>query len=1178
MKVQDLFVKDIYRKIDGVVKADQDDISVLTRELEEFVVTAEVRNRMSQLFGTIHDSIQSPDDPTNAGSTGVWISGFFGSGKSMLLKILSLIIENSPITLESGTAFPADIVLPKFSGDPLTQAQMEKCCRAGIESVRFNIDSRADSSKGDSAVVDVFFRVFNAHRGRCEQNPHVAEFEDILQSKGQLEDFKHQFENRTGKKWGDLSARYAFYSTEVIESLQAVSGCTPAEAQEQFNNISNLTSITPDHFATKVHQYLSEKGPDARIMFFADEIGQFIGQNGRLMLSLQTITEELGVKTKGRAWVFVTAQEDLESVIGQLGSHKANDFSKIQGRFATKLKLSSSNADEVIQKRLLEKTEEAKATLAPIYKKLNDILRNAISFPNAGITFPKLGDEEDFSIEYPFLPYQFQLVPKIYTAIRQRGATGQHLAEGERSMLSAFQICAKEVAGKDVGVLVPAHLFFETVEGHLEGPVIRAISDAKNKPGFTDFDVNLLKTLFLIRWVEPVKGNIETLVTLSLTHMDEDRASLKAAVEESLLKLEKDTLISRSGENYYFLTNEEQAVDRQIQAVSLQPGHESIFIGKTIFEDVLTNSSKFRYLKNGKDFSLARICDGRPVGASQNPELEIRVISPSDPDYSQFESESKGIMASKSDQCVICVLPDDKELAKEILTLLQVEKFLTTSQSVDDPRETKQIHAERGRENDERRKRVIAALSKAFADSKLFIDGQVHLPKASEAKAIFEECMETLIDKSFNQLGLIKRLSTNALVELKPILRFNDVEKQLVSIESSDNRDAINAVDQRIEILASQHSQIVVSDLVVHYGKRPFGWPEYEVILIIGRLIAASKILLKQDGGIVIPDDAYEPLSKPGKWKQLIVERKAAIGAEDLQRARILAQQLFHGAVSNVGEEAARYIRTELTTWNTRLTSAKSYADQVDRYPGKETIDKATHKIQAILDDQDSNRLITGFLAESAFLTDNQKSISQVLDFYNSQRPAWDKLLAVYESCRPNESAIRNHDEAAATALHELRKIISDPEPYGRIPEANKLAAQIATANEEALNHERQLASQAILEIQESLDKETKNLSEEKAKEVQAPLRYLRESIAQESLASNLNQVRERAATIYNTIVNELTQSKEPDTPPLTIKPIRTVKPTAKTLETPEEVDAYLSDLKTEILNIIQKGEKVQVQ
>ena len=69
MKVQDLFVKDINRKIDGVVKADQDDIAVLTRELEEFVVTAEVRNRMSQLFGTIHDSIQSPDDPTNAGST-----------------------------------------------------------------------------------------------------------------------------------------------------------------------------------------------------------------------------------------------------------------------------------------------------------------------------------------------------------------------------------------------------------------------------------------------------------------------------------------------------------------------------------------------------------------------------------------------------------------------------------------------------------------------------------------------------------------------------------------------------------------------------------------------------------------------------------------------------------------------------------------------------------------------------------------------------------------------------------------------------------------------------------------------------------------------------------------------------------------------------------------------------
>ena len=77
------------------------------------------------------------------------------------------------------------------------------------------------------------------------------------------------------------------------------------------------------------------------------------------MLSLQTITENLGTACGGRAWVVVTSQEDIDAILGEVRASKANDFSKIQGRFKTRLSLSSGNVDEVIQKRLLAKTEPA---------------------------------------------------------------------------------------------------------------------------------------------------------------------------------------------------------------------------------------------------------------------------------------------------------------------------------------------------------------------------------------------------------------------------------------------------------------------------------------------------------------------------------------------------------------------------------------------------------------------------------------------------------------------------------------------------------------------------------------------------------------------------------------------------------------------------------------------------
>lgn len=110
-------------------------------------------------------------------------------------------------------------------------------------------------------------------------------------------------------------------------------------------------------FARIVNEYLDSKGPKHRIIFLADEMGQYIGDSNNMMLNLQTIVEELGVFCRGRAWVLVTSQEDLDSIIKGMGKSRENDFSKIQGRFHTRLNLTSANVDEVIKRRILEKKQ-----------------------------------------------------------------------------------------------------------------------------------------------------------------------------------------------------------------------------------------------------------------------------------------------------------------------------------------------------------------------------------------------------------------------------------------------------------------------------------------------------------------------------------------------------------------------------------------------------------------------------------------------------------------------------------------------------------------------------------------------------------------------------------------------------------------------------------------------------
>lgn len=1175
MLIKQLFEKDIDRRIDGVVKADQLDQESLWIELDEFVVTAEVRRHLLAFFDAVKDSIDAPNDPAVAGRNGVWLSGFFGSGKSMLLKIVSLMMENKPISAHGRTQTPLEFILPKLR-DPLAEQTIAACCGGGVQSVLFNIDAKGEATRGEAAVLDAFFRVFNHHRGRCSVNPDVAEFEDNLHSRGWLQPFINEFDSRCRVKWSGVRA-YTLYTNEISASLQAIGGLSESEAKDLISSIKGMASISPAHFADLVSKHLESIGPKSRILFFADEAGQFIGKSPRLMLSLQTITEELGIKTKGRAWVVVTSQEDLEAVIGDLPEKKSNDFSKIQGRFRTKLKLSSSNADEVIQRRLLTKTGEAALAIQPHYDRLHDILRNAVNFKNSGMTFRQLGDSKGFLDEYPFLPYQFQLLPKIFTAIRKRGATGQHLAEGERSMLDAFQIAAKAVGNKEVGALVPLHGFYPAIESYLEGVVKRTIDQAPSR-GIDQKGVDLLKTLFLIRWVEEVKGNVETLVTLSLTNMDEDRAKLKAEIEASLVKLESETLVNKSGENYYFLTDEEQAVDREIRQVNLQHGEESRSVGRTIFGDILTGQPKHRF-SNGKDFTYARFCDGKPLQSAQGAELEVKVITSFNDEYEMYEGDAKAIMQSKADECLLIILPPDKTLSEEITKSLKVDTYLKASKSADLPRETKRIQEDRGKENGERIRSIITQLQKSFADARFYAGGQKFTPSSLDPAKILAEALESLINGSFSQLGLLKSLTDQPNAKLHTLLKRKDAQGVVVDIETSENREAIAAVKQKIDSMTSLSRQIVVSELVADFGRRPYGWSDGETILIIGSLIAAGQIQLLSQGIVLSPDQCFDPLSKPGYWKQTVIQKKQSLGEQELAQARTLAQSLFHSAVPSPAEDAVRQIRTELTRWQTAMNSAMPFVSQASRYPGKVVVHGILEAINPLLDEKDSKRFIDGFLLASDTLKSLQPKQDQVSGFYSSQRPVWEKMIEIYEKCRHNEAAIRDHDVSADQALAELRTIITSTDPYNRIPEGKMLADKVAAANKAVTEIAREAAKAAITEIQENLDQSITHLEDGEAAKLQEPLLKLKESVDYEEVTGNLSTVRERAAVLYNTIVDQINRmSPVTETQVIKAKPIKTIHPPAKTLETPAEVDAYLEDLKTQILNAIEKGEKVQVQ
>src|SRR5262249_22585411 len=306
---------------------------------------------------------------------------------------------------------------------------------------------------------------------------------------------------------------------------------------------------------------------------------------------------------RGAGSVF-PAREDGVTGVGTMPRRRKEHFPKFRGGFSPPLSLSSGNVDEVIQSRLLAKIPDVKEELATLFKKKGDILKNQLTFKNCGMTFRPFKDGEDFVKNYPFAPYQFQLLQKIFEAIRKAGATGINLAKGERSMLDAFQSAAKAVSVYESGILVPLYDFYPSIESFLDTSVKRTIDQAETNPSLEPFDIRLLQVLFLIRYVDEMKGNVDNLVTLCLDQTDGDRLTLRHKIEESLARLEKETLISRNGENYFFLTNEERDINKEIKTVELSGGEEAKLLGQVIFDDVLKEQKKHRYSVNKMDFDF----------------------------------------------------------------------------------------------------------------------------------------------------------------------------------------------------------------------------------------------------------------------------------------------------------------------------------------------------------------------------------------------------------------------------------------------------------------------------------------------------------------------------------------------------------------------------------------------
>lgn len=1200
MKINELFLKPIDRPINGVIKADQMDEASVWQELEEYVVTKQISDYLGKFFDSYLAAIDKPNDAAITERMGVWVSGFFGSGKSHFIKILSYLLENleahNPLT---GEKRKANLFFDKQKiKDIMLMGDIQRATKDTADVILFNIDAKADSKLDRDAILQVFLRVFNEKLGFSSDAPHVAEMERYLVSKGAYDAFKTAFSESNGSTWNKERDAVDFLRDDIVTALAKSLKMTPESAGTWFDSARDSHRINIEGFAKIVNDYLATKPATHRVIFLVDEVGQFIGSNSQLMLSLQTITEQLGTQCKGRAWVIVTSQEDIDAAIGEANKARSQDFSKIQGRFHTRLSLASSNTDEVIGERLLTKTDAAKAELRKEFTAKGDVINNQLSFVGNSVSLKGYKDADEFAAFYPFAPYQFTLLQKIFESIRKVGATGKHLSRGERSLLDAFQSAAVQNLNKSIDVLIPLYDFYPSIESFIDGMAKRSIDEAPLNPALQKFDVQLLKAMFLIRYIpDIIKPNVDNLAALCIDEIDADKLALKRKIQEALDRLEQQRLVSRNGDLWFFLTNEERDVAREIGHVEVSAAEKSRLLAELVFDEIFNGQTKVRHRDTRADYEFNRLLDGAPWRQA-NQVLSFEVLTPLGDEYERLQSSKCILRSSEGNGRAIVRLGEGDRLDIELALYQQIEKYIISPKADQASASLKRILADRKEENRERRHRLVLQLSNLIAEGEFFAMGQSVAIKAVSPEKVLDDLLNYLITNTYSKLSYLKVRQDDPQAEIRAVLTADSVTAPGLGLGGEEgNALAVKEVREYLNLAASQN-RVLLSDVVDRFAGIPWGWkPEWETVLLIARLFMAGEIKLMLEGADLDPASAIEPLTKAARFKQVSILKRKTADATSLKRARDLYKDLFHKLGREEEDNLVADFRSRLGDWQSDLNGFVLTAS-TPHYPGKAEIENALSRIAQQLAIRDSFAFIEGLLAAKDDWLDMSEDIHDLVNFYKTQISAWRKLLSGLDQFADNRDAL-NKEPQAASALTELIEIRDNLKPYGLISKIEPLLSTVTTVNEQLAKVQRekalQIIDEKIIEVQSRLTEV--NASPDLSNKALLGLQGLKKQLASQTsiaqilyLQTQAGEAMDEAFTLIEVsqvIPVPLGGGSKPQGPGQTSVPppvktthvIRAAEFSSKTyLETEADVDVYVQKLKAALLEAVRSGQIARIQ
>lgn len=1185
MELNRIFKQPVSRPIEGVIKAD--DESSLYVELNEYVLTDEVAKRLEHFLDAYNDY---------HGANGVWVSGFFGSGKSHLLKMLALIMENRSV--DGSTAL--DIFLPKIpKEDELLRAALKKAVAIPSKSILFNIDQKADiiSKSQTDALLSVFVKVFNEMCGYFGKQGYIAHFERDLDSRNQLEAFKASYQQHANKPWERGREQALLESGNIARAYAEITGEDPALAKGILDKYRAQYSVSIEDFSEQVKAWLDKKPANFRLNFFVDEVGQYIADNTKLMTNLQTVAESLATKCQGRAWIIVTAQEDMNSVLGDMNKQQSNDFSKIQARFANRLKLTSADVAEVIQKRLLTKNDTGAALLATTYEQQFNNFKTLFEFADGGQQYSNFRDAEHFTYCYPFVPYQFPLFQAAIRGLSQHnGFEGKANSVGERSMLGVFRDVAIAIDPEPVGQLATFDRMFEGIRGALKSAIQSAINNAERHLG-DEYAVRVLKALFLVKYVKEFKATLRNLSVLMLERFGDDLPAQRKRLEAALNKLEQQTYIQRNGDLYEYLTDEEKDVEEEIKGTEVESTDILKELESLLFDGVI-KQRKIRH-SNGQDYAYTRKMDDRAL--SREHELAIHIVTPLSDNFDNITLQR---MQSMGRDELRVVLPADVRFMQDLTMYKRTEKYIR--QNSNTPQEAvKRILDAKGFQNTERLNDLQVRAKGLLGKATLIINAADVDVSSEDGQTRVLKGFEHLLQSTYPNLRMLRDVPFNE-ADIGSHLR--RMEDGLIA------NDATSLTEPEQELLAFIQGnarggvRTTVKSLIERFERKNYGWYYAAILCNLALLCARGKVEVRQDSNSLERDALERSLRNTNAHASLVLEPQVEFSASQVRALKDFFADFFDKPASS--NEARALARETIDAVKELEIELATLHGQKAQLPFLSVLTPVLATLKDIAS-KNPNWFLTELpRAEDALLDAKENILDPLRRFMNSpQRAIFEQARALVAEQEDNFAYV------AASEVEAVRGLLTDSKPWqgNRLQQLKPQLDALEQAIAQQLAIERDAAAHRLAELEQRLraTDEFGRIDAARQSQLTEPFAEARRALqGQKRIAMIRDQLRHFEESRFSQLLVQLEQwgkpaqlapapaaqpaagasaagepkaattlAPKPATPEPKVVPARTIRVDyAKAWLTSEaELDDYLNKQREAWLKEIQAGNRVQI-